>query len=128
MGNPAKLLQRVSAICLALPEATRETSASHATFRVRKKVFAYFLDNHHDDGICSVCCRLPLGQHEDLAQHDPQRFYLPAYIGARGWLGIRLDRGPPDWNAVAGYIALSFSLAAPKTVAARHSLLQRNKR
>lgn len=126
MTNSAVLLRRVSAICLALPEATRERHGSHSTFRVRKKVFAYFLDNHHGDGIRAVCCRLPMGQHEDLVEHDAERFYLPAYIGPRGWVGIRLDVGRIDWQAVAGYVELSFSLAAPKTVVAQLSLLRRN--
>ena len=107
-------LRRVSELCLALPEATRERSGSHATFRVRKKVFAYFLDNHHGDGIVSVCCKTRLGEHLDLAKHDPERFYLPAYIGPRGWIGIRLDRPPVDWEDVARRITSSYRAVAPK--------------
>ena len=48
---------------------------------------------------------------------EPRRFYLPAYIGARGWFGLRLDRGRIDWREVAELIARSWSLAAPKTLA-----------
>ena len=44
-------LRLITELCLSFPEAAAERSGSHATFRVRKKVFAYFLDNHHDDGI-----------------------------------------------------------------------------
>jgi hypothetical protein len=82
------LLERVSALCLALPEAVRELQGRHADFRVRAKPFAYFLDDHHGDGIVSVCCRSELGENIDRARHDPARFYLPAYIGKRGWFGL----------------------------------------
>lgn len=111
-----KLRKRVSALCLRLPEAEAEMKNSHVSFRVRNKVFAYFLASHHGDGIYSVCCRLPSGQHEDLVEHDSRRFYLPAYIGPRGWVGIRLDVGKVDWSAVRGYIELSYCQAAPKTL------------
>src|SRR5687768_11731154 len=84
-------LPRLSAICGSFPEVSRETHGSHATFRVRKKVFAYFLDNHHGDGIVSVCVKTTLGENRDLIEHDPLRFYMPAYIGPRGWVGIRVD-------------------------------------
>lgn len=114
-------LGRITDICLALPEATVERSGSHATFRVRKKVFAYFLDNHHGDGIVSVCCKTRLGEHADLAKHDPERFYLPAYIGPRGWIGVRLDRPPVDWEDVSRRIAASYRAMAPKTLASRLS-------
>jgi predicted DNA-binding protein (MmcQ/YjbR family) len=110
-------LGRITDICLALPEATVEHSGSHATFRVRKKVFAYFLDNHHGDGIVSVCCKTRLGEHIDLAKHDPQRFYLPAYIGPRGWIGVRLDRPPVDWEDVARRVTASYRAVAPKRLA-----------
>lgn len=115
-------LARVTAICLALPEAMVERYGSHATFRVRKKVFAYFLDNHHGDGIVSVCVKTRLGEHADLARHEPERFYLPAYIGPRGWVGIRLDvrldKGRIDWSAVEEFIASSYRAVAPKKLAA----------
>lgn len=109
-------LIRVTTLCLALPEAERCTRGDHADFRVRKKVFAYYLDNHHGDGIVAVCCKSELGENADRARRDPERFYLPAYIGARGWFGLRLDRGAIDWNEVENVIELSYRLAAPKTL------------
>jgi hypothetical protein len=85
-------LERVSAICMKLPEVARKLSADHADFRVRGKVFAYFLDNHHGDGIVAVCCKTQLGENVDRVLREPKRYYLPAYIGPRGWFGLRLDR------------------------------------
>lgn len=111
-------LARLAALCLALPEATREDMGRHASFRVRKKVFAYYLDDHHGDGIVAVCVKTPLGEHRDLAEADPKRYYVPAYIGPRGWVGIRLDVGEIDWDEVAERVAESYRLMAPKKLAA----------
>ena len=110
--------RRLSTICLALPEASMERSGSHATFRVRKKVFAYFLDNHHGDGIVSVCVKTELGENRELARANPKTFYLPAYIGARGWLGYRIDRGSIDWKDVARFVKSSYCQIAPKKLVA----------
>ena len=114
-----KLLARVSEACLALPESTREIRGDHADFRVRKKIFAYFLSNHHGDGIVSICVKSELGENVDRASTHPDRYYLPAYIGKRGWFGLYLNRGPVDWNEVKNIIELSYRLVAPKTLVAR---------
>ena len=111
-----KWLDKVSEVCLALPETTREIRGDHADFRVRKKVFAYFLKNHHGDGIVSVCVKSQLGENEDRARTEPSRFYLPAYIGKRGWFGLYLNRGPINWEEVSNIIELSYRLTAPKTL------------
>ncbi len=110
-------LTRLSEICLALPEAVRALRGDHADFRVRQRVFAYFLNKHHGDGIVSVCVKSSLGEGVDRAARFPERYYLPAYIGARGWFGLRLDRGSIDWREVTNIIELSYCLAAPKTLA-----------
>jgi predicted DNA-binding protein (MmcQ/YjbR family) len=109
-------LRKLTRLCLALPEAARNLRGDHADFRVRRKVFAYFLDNHHGDGIVSICCKSALGENVDRVSYNPARFYLPAYIGARGWFGLRLDRGAIDWKEVQNVIELSYCLAAPKTL------------
>jgi len=108
--------RRTEKLCLALPEATCERCGSHEAFRVRKKVFAYFLDDHHGDGIVALCARLPLGQHEELIRQDPERFYLPAYIGPRGWVGLRLDRRSVDWREADALIRTSYATAAPASL------------
>ncbi len=118
-ATPEDLLTRISKACLALPEATSEVRGNHADFRVRKKVFAYFLNDHHGDGIVSVCVKSELGENVDRASAHPDRYYLPAYIGARGWFGLYLNRGPINWNEVTNIIELSYRLTAPKTLVAR---------
>jgi predicted DNA-binding protein (MmcQ/YjbR family) len=113
----ARGLEEVTRICLALPEAERNVRGDHADFRVRGKVFAYYLNNHHGDGIVSVCCKAALGEAVDRVSRDPERFYLPAYIGPRGWFGLRLDRDRVDWGEVRNIVELSYCLVAPKTLA-----------
>jgi len=113
------LLRQLSKICLSLPEAVRRDLNEHADFRVRGKVFAYFLNNHHGDGIISVCCKSALGENIDRASREPARFYLPPYIGQRGWFGLRLDGEAVDWSEVRGLLELSYALVAPKRLLAK---------
>jgi len=112
-------LQRLEAICLALPDAEAEREARHATFRVRKKVFAYFLDNHHGDGIIGACVKGDKRANAALVRDEPKRFFMPAYIGARGWVGLRLDTKRVDWKDVAKRVEASYRAAAPKKKAKR---------
>ena len=113
---PNAVLERLSKICLAPPKATREDSHGHATFRAAgKKVFAYFLNNHHGDGIVAVTCKVLPGDNTALAAADPARFYLPAYIGSRGWVAMRLDVGAIDWDEVTEFVNHGYKLITVKT-------------
>ncbi|HTO54728.1 MAG TPA: MmcQ/YjbR family DNA-binding protein [Myxococcota bacterium] len=114
----AKKLVRFEKLCLALPEVTVERKGDYAAFRVRKKTFAYFLDDHHGDGVVSMCWKAALGENEELAQADPKRFFLPAYIGHRGWAGLRLDVGKVDWDEVGSLVLASYCAVAPARLAA----------
>jgi predicted DNA-binding protein (MmcQ/YjbR family) len=109
-----ELRERVTAICVGLPGTDVTQQGDHATYRVRGKVFAYFLDDHHGDGIVSVCVKSELGENLDRVRLDPERYYLPAYIGPRGWFGIRVDRGRVAWREVAQLLERSYRLTAPK--------------
>ena len=110
-------LARLTKICLALPEATRRDSGRHAAFLVRKKTFAYFLNDHHGDGIISVACKALPDENTALVAAQPTRFYLPSYIGPRGWVALRLDRGETDWEEVGELILGSYRLIAPRRLA-----------
>ena len=111
-------LVRLTKICLSMPEATRQLQGSHASFQVRKRIFAYFLNNHHGDGIVAVTAKVLPGDNQALAAAQPVRFYLPAYIGPRGWVALRLDAGKIDWEEVRDLVATSYRLVAPKRLAA----------
>jgi hypothetical protein len=109
---------RVRALCLALPEAVESEPGQHSAFTVRGKKFAYYLDDHHGDGRRSICCRAPSGENTALADADPQRYFIPAYIGPRGWVGYYVDLGHENWREVSELVVESYRLAAPKRLAA----------
>jgi predicted DNA-binding protein (MmcQ/YjbR family) len=117
MSKSARL-SLLSDICLALPETTRELQGDHAGFRVRKKVFAYFLNNHHGDGIVSICGKALPGDNAVLVATDSLKYYLPAYIGLRAWVGLRLDIGKVDWDEVKELVTGSYLQTAPRKLAA----------
>lgn len=110
-------LTQLTKICLGLPEATRCYNGQHASFLVRKKTFAYFLNDHHGDGIVAMTCKVLPGDNTALASAQPRRFYLPAYVASKGWVALRLDRGAIDWDEVSELIRGSYQLIAPKRLA-----------
>jgi predicted DNA-binding protein (MmcQ/YjbR family) len=121
-------LTRFTKICLSLPEATREDKGQHAAFLVRKKIFAYYLNDHHGDGIVAVTCKVLPGDNTALSAANPERFYMPAYIGSRGWVALRLDIGEIDWDEVSELAIGSYQLVAPKRLAMlAHATVKSNK-
>lgn len=105
---------RLRAICLALPEATEKEAWGDPTFRVRDRIFAMAKAG---DGRPSLWCKAPAGSQEILVGADPARFFVPPYVGHKGWIGMRLDDGP-DWDEVAFLVGRSFRMIAPKRLAA----------
>jgi hypothetical protein len=110
----AKRFARLADICLQLPVTAREDKGDHAAFLVRKKIFLYYLNDHHGDDIVALCCKVFPGEAAALVAASPDRYYLPAYLGARGWIGLRLDRRSVDWQEVAELVRGSYLLCAPK--------------
>jgi hypothetical protein len=113
--------EKLSALCLALPEAVADKDGRHATFRVRNKVFVYFLDNHHGEGTIVACVKTPKTGRESNAKllaRDPEHFTMPAYIGPRGYVGVRLEPKRVDWDDLAERVRASYVATAPKTLAA----------
>ena len=110
-------LKKLAAICMALPGTVREDKGSHSAFTVSKKVFVYYLNDHHGDGIVSVCCKALPGDNQRLIDANPQKFYLPSYIGPRGWVALRLDRRTVDWGEVTELVRGSYMQTAPKRLA-----------
>ncbi|HVN04769.1 MAG TPA: MmcQ/YjbR family DNA-binding protein [Bryobacteraceae bacterium] len=117
-GGDDPRLVRFTKICLALPDASTFRQGLHAGFLVRKKTFAYFLNDHHGDGIVGISCKVLPGDNTALIAAQPGRFYMPAYVGSRGWVGLRLDGGAIDWEEVTELVHCSYRLVAPKKLAA----------
>jgi hypothetical protein len=108
-------LTRLTTICLGFPEVQREICGAHASFKVKKKTFAYFLSDHHGDGMVGVCCKVLPGDNAALIKADPKHFYMPAYVGPRGWVGLRLDAGRVNWGEVEELAKGSYLLVAGMT-------------
>ncbi|WP_010163795.1 MmcQ/YjbR family DNA-binding protein [Sphingomonas sp. PAMC 26617] len=114
--DPAPLLDRVRALCLALPEAVERESHGAPGFVVDDgKFFAYFWHNHHDDGETVVIVKTS-GDDEQaqLIELDPACYYKTAYLGSSGWIAMRLDGDTVDWDRIGDRIAISWELAAPQ--------------
>ncbi len=105
----AKVLSKIETMCRSLaPDVDVEVHGAGATFRVKKKPIAYLNDNHHNDGIVSVSVRCEVDEARALADEAPTRFYVPPYIGARGWVAIRLDTAKVDWADVEARLTRGF--------------------
>lgn len=111
-----ELLDRLRPIALALPEVTERLSHGAPTFFIRdKRVLAHLFDNHHEDDRIGLWCPAPPGVQAELVEQEPDRFFVPPYVGHRGWIGVRLDV-EPDWDEVAALLDEAFRLVAPKTL------------
>ena len=107
------VLTRIREICLGLPETSERLSHGAPTFFVRgNRAFLMVLSNHHGDGRFAVWCAAPDGMQRLLVEADPERFFVPPYVGHRGWLGVRLDRGL-DWDELAGIVEDAYAEVAP---------------
>ena len=109
----AKVLAKLRTTCLAFPETSERLSHGAPTFFVReKRSFLMVLTDHHGDGRFAIWCAAPDGMQKLLVEADPERFFVPPYVGHRGWLGVRLDRGL-DWNELAGIAEDAYAEVAP---------------
>jgi hypothetical protein len=118
-ATSAAALDRIREICFDLPEVTERPSHGSPTFFVRdKKTFVMFHDDHHGDGRLAIWCAAPPGVQAIEVEAEPERFFVPPYVGFRGWIGVRLDVDP-DWDEVAAICEDAFRCAAPKALVAR---------
>jgi hypothetical protein len=118
MTDREATLAYIRAICLALPEVGERPSHGAPTFFVKgKRAFLMVLDDHHGDGRFAIWCAAGAGVQELLVAADPERFFRPPYVGHRGWIGFRLDRGV-DRDELAGIVEDAFAEVAPPALLA----------
>jgi hypothetical protein len=115
-ASEAERRERIVAFCSALPEASHR-DGEHIKFEVRGMTFAYYLRNHHGNGRIALNVKTAAGGQDLLLRIDPARFFLPAYLGAKGWIGVRIDLPRIDWGEVEALILDSYRLVAPKRLA-----------
>ena len=105
--------ERVRAICMALPEVTEKLSHGAPSFFVKKQFLMLWPDGHHDHHFPHLWCAAPVGAQDELVDTEPDRFFRPPYVGGRGWIGVRLDRGV-DWDELAAVCTDAYRTIAPK--------------
>lgn len=116
MPSAEQVLAAVRRHALALPEATERMSHGSPAFFVRRSPqFASFVDDHHGDGNVGIWCAAPPGAQQELVETEPGRFFVPPYVGGRGWIGVRLDR-TLDEDELAAILQDAYRTVAP----ARH--------
>lgn len=114
----AAAIVRLRKICLALPEATEKVAWGEPTWRAGTgKLFAQLDTYHHRSDQVAVWLPAREGLQDELVAEDPVQFFVPPYVGGKGWIGVRIDR-QPDWQVVAGLVADAYrQVAAPRLVA-----------
>ena len=109
-------LKRLREICLTLPEASEKEAWGDPTWRVRDRIFAMQKGNY-EDGRPSLWLKASEGGQSVLVEANPDAFFVPPYVGSKGWVGVYLD-GRVDWPLVRDLVEESYRLIAPRRLAA----------
>ncbi len=114
-GNPIRpdRIERLRTLCLALPEAVEKETWGDPTWRVGDRIFAMQKGNTKD-ARPSVWMKAAEGVQGILVESDPERYFVPPYVGHQGWIGVYLDTPRLDWSAVRGLVADSHRLVAAR--------------
>lgn len=110
-----RALSRLRAACLALPEAEERETWGVATWRVRDRIFCMWSTT--DAAEPAMWCKAPPGLQGMLVEAAPDRFFVPPYVGSKGWIGMIL-RPATDWAEVEALVRRSWRMTAPKRLAA----------
>jgi hypothetical protein len=112
-------LDELRALCVRLPEVTERLSHGEPTWFVRgRRTFVTFADHHHDDRL-AFWCACAADERDSLVAARPDRFFVPPYVGHRGWLGVYLDLADVDWVEIGELVCEAYRLIAPRTLVAR---------
>lgn len=81
---------------------------------VRKRTFAYFTDDHHGDGRLALICKAPPGDQTALVSVQPAQYFVPPYLGSRGWVGYWLDTAVVEWPKIVELMTDAYKMTAPR--------------
>ena len=101
-------------LCAAFPQTKEKLSHGEPTFFVGEKVYVMFANNHHNDGHVAVWIPVPAGLQATLLKTEPHKFFMPPYVGVRGWIGIELDAISDE--ELSAHISGAWRLIAPKNL------------
>lgn len=118
MAKTRTISEVVRELCLGLPEAREVRSHGSPDFRVGKRTFASYSVNHHGDGRIALWLNMPPGAQQLYVEVEPEHFFVPPYVGPRGWLGVQLDRGL-DWGRIGSLVREAYAFSAPPQLIAQ---------
>ena len=116
-GRGKTISDAVREVCLHFPETEEKPSRGSPDFRVRGKTFATYVVNHHGDGRIALWLNAPLGDQEYYTENEPEHYFVPPYVGPRGWLGVHLDKGL-RWRTIAERVREAYEHIAPEVLSA----------
>ena len=115
MAKAKDISSAVREVCLSFPETEEVISHGSPDFRVRGKTFATYSINHHGDGRIALWLNAPDGAQDHYVRHEPKHYFIPPYVGPRGWLGVNLDKGI-SWKTVASLVRNAYEKVAPSSL------------
>lgn len=115
--EPKDISAAVREVCLSFPEAEEVPSRGSPDFRVAGKTFASYVVNHHGDGRIALWLQAPPGAQELYTDAEPEHYFVPPYVGPKGWLGVNLDQGL-DWRTIAERVREAYVQVAPRKLSA----------
>ncbi len=106
-------VENVRRACLGLPETEERISHGEPSwFIIKGKQFVSLDDHHHDEDRLAIWCAAPEGSQRIHVESDPEMFFVPPYVGHRGWIGVRIDR-QPNWTEVGELVIDAYLTVAP---------------
>ena len=119
LAAAAERRTRLVEICQSFPKVDAEVAGDqHIAFRANKRIFAYYSFDHHGDGIIAFCFKSNLSEQRRQVRDDQENFFVPAYLGSKGWLAIRLDLDEVAWEVVADFARTAYQAVVPRKLAA----------
>jgi hypothetical protein len=109
------ILQSIRELCLEFPDTQETRSHGTPTFKVSGKTFVYLTLNHHGDGRAAIWVGSPEGVQQEMVNQNSEAYFVPPYVGVRGWLGVDLDKGLP-WNEIFQRVREAYINLAPGNV------------
>ena len=119
-------LARLRPVVRALPGAEERVSHGSPTFFAGQGRAARTFASLHDErewfeGRLCLWLAAPRELQEALVAGDPVRWFVPPYVGHRGWVGLRLDLPDTDWDEAAGALEDAHAFIVDRQAAGRAS-------
>lgn len=110
------LLARVRALCFDFAGTEEKRSHGAPFFHVRGRGFVIFANDHHGDGRCAAWCKATPADQQRLTRAEPDVYFVPPYVGVKGWVGVRLDLSTSDFHALAMLVEEAWRSVVPRSL------------